>query len=383
MKFFWFASVMTIGLLLGPTSSSMAQNKARPTTYHFNLIADSRGPVSELADVVSINKSGTVAFAGKKQGVSTFGIYAGNGGSPATIADLGCVEAESCSLVTDINDQGTVLFAKMPAGATRFSLFTGDGGSIRPVSGAENVDPEIRSINNRGAVTFQRLEPDQGVYVSRNGVVIPISAGPVFTSASPAINNRGTVAFINVDLRPAQPAVFSVVTGSGGPLTTVVDTRGIIDGFGAPSISMMDNGSVGFIAVTDTGGVGIFRGDGTALTTIADTRGAFSGLSVPAFNKHGATAFFATVRNAGPGPSGIFTGPDPIADKVIGIGDQLFGSVVTRLVVSRNSLNDHGEIAFFARLADGRDVIVRACPAANSVNDKELRNDGAVLRIPL
>lgn len=381
MKFFWFASLTVIGLLLGPTSSSMAQNKARPTTYHFNLIADSGGPVSELADVVSINKSGTVAFAGKKQGVSTFGIYTGNGGATATIADLGCVEVESCSLVTDINDQGTVLFAKMPAGATRFSLFTGDGGSIRPVSGAENVDPKIRSINNRGAVTFQRLEPDQGVYVSRNGVVIPISAGPVFTSASPAINNRGTVAFINVDLRPAQPAVFSVVTGNGGSLTTVVDTRGIIDGFGAPSISMMDNGSVGFIAITDTGDAGIFRVDGMTLTTIADTRGAFSGLGVPAFNKHGATAFFATVRNGG--PSGIFTGPDPIADKVIGIGDQLFGSVVTRLVVSRNSLNDHGEIAFFARLADGRDVIVRACPTANSANGKELRNEGSALRIPL
>ncbi len=33
------------------------------------------------------------------------------------------------------------------------------------------------------------------------------------------------------------------------------------------------------------------------------------------------------------GGKGIFTGPDPISDKVIAIGDPLFGSTVTQLAI--------------------------------------------------
>jgi len=57
---------------------------------------------------------------------------------------------------------------------------------------------------------------------------------------------------------------------------------------------------------------------------------------------------------------GIFTGPDPGGDRVIATGDPLFGSIVVGLDFTPTGLNDAGQIAFAATLADGRQVVARA-----------------------
>ena len=74
----------------------------------------------------------------------------------------------------------------------------------------------------------------------------------------------------------------------------------------------------------------------------------------------GAVVFFARLDA---GRVGIFTGPDA-ADQVIAVGDPLFGSVVEEFFLngSRLGFNDRGQIAFVARLADDRNVVVRADP---------------------
>jgi hypothetical protein len=61
------------------------------------------------------------------------------------------------------------------------------------------------------------------------------------------------------------------------------------------------------------------------------------------------------------GGQGIFTGPDPVADKVIRTGDPLFGSTVTA-VNFEHGLNDAGQIVFLAELADGTRGVFRADP---------------------
>jgi hypothetical protein len=48
-----------------------------------------------------------------------------------------------------------------------------------------------------------------------------------------------------------------------------------------------------------------------------------------------------------------------VADRVIGVGDPLFGSTVVSLELYRQALNDAGQLAFVAGLADGRRVVVR------------------------
>jgi hypothetical protein len=63
------------------------------------------------------------------------------------------------------------------------------------------------------------------------------------------------------------------------------------------------------------------------------------------------------------GHPGIYTGGTHPIDKVIEVGDPLFGSTVTGLEFFRSGINDAGQLAFFASLSDGRFAIVRADPA--------------------
>jgi hypothetical protein len=54
------------------------------------------------------------------------------------------------------------------------------------------------------------------------------------------------------------------------------------------------------------------------------------------------------------GPLGIYSGSDIVEDLIVGIGSQLDGSTVVDFRFGRNGLNDHGDVTFFANLADGR-----------------------------
>src|SRR5262249_23047039 len=105
---------------------------------------------------------------------------------------------------------------------------------------------------------------------------------------------------------------------------------------------------------------GIYVGDGGPITTIA-TQHTYSNFGHPSINDSGTVAFWAQPFNA---PMGIFTGPDPVTDKVIRAGDLLFGSTVTDDLTNggQHFLNNHGQLAMPVTLADGRHLIVRADP---------------------
>lgn len=64
---------------------------------------------------------------------------------------------------------------------------------------------------------------------------------------------------------------------------------------------------------------------------------------------------------------GLFTGPDPVANKLIQTGDALFGSTVVLIQpLARTSMNGLGQIGFVAHLANSDVVIARANPFAGS-----------------
>jgi hypothetical protein len=97
----------------------------------------------------------------------------------------------------------------------------------------------------------------------------------------------------------------------------------------------------------------IVTGNGGPLTTVADTRGEFAsfGFRPPSLNNEGDVAFHATLDD---GTSGIFVGSDPVADRVLATGDTLDGSTVQNesLVFCEEGLSDSGELAFVAQLED-------------------------------
>jgi hypothetical protein len=79
-------------------------------------------------------------------------------------------------------------------------------------------------------------------------------------------------------------------------------------------------------------------------------------------NNGGAVVFGATLTTGG---RGFFAGPDPVADKVIAIGDALSGSTVVGFptnAMNPRALNNGDQFLFRATLADGRTVLVRADP---------------------
>jgi hypothetical protein len=81
-------------------------------------------------------------------------------------------------------------------------------------------------------------------------------------------------------------------------------------------------------------------------------------------NDAGQIIFFATPRG---GQLGLFTGPDPVQDKLLGIGDSWQAGKVTEKVtefaLNTVSFNQQGQIALRLKLSNGQGLILRADPA--------------------
>ncbi len=156
--------------------------------------------------------------------------------------------------------------------------------------------------------------------------------------------------------------------GSGGKPTVITETEGTNLLLFQSSPRINESGVVAFNARLDSGGVGIFTANNPGVRTIVDNvSGPFAGLGLgaPAINNRGVVAFEANNFEF----QAIYTGVDLIADRVIQTGDPLDGSTVLRLSTGSHGryLNDEGQLAFWARLADGRLGIYRADPLSLNV----------------
>jgi hypothetical protein len=151
----------------------------------------------------------------------------------------------------------------------------------------------------------------------------------------------------------------AVVTADGRSTKILADSTGRFDRFNAfPVIN--DEQVVAFTAVLDNGTSGIFATVDGEIETVVNSRGTYRDFGgFISLNNHGVVAFEAVTDD---GVDGIFTGANPDTHKVVAIGDPLFGSPVTELAFFREGLNDVGQVAFVATLADGTQSVVRADP---------------------
>lgn len=354
----WLTIAATASLLLGSSQHVAAGS------YTFTKIADTGGPFKSFATggAPSINNAGIVAFRPDlKEGGRALAV--GSGGSVTTLYTTGGVLTGLGR--PSINDGGTAAFLGTDAATGSAGIFRGNGGPITTIAGPGNLPNAFysfaeASINTSGMVAF-RAFPNFGsssaIFKGNGGPLTKIAdtSGTFSGFTQPFINDGGTVAFL-AQFPTGGSAIF---TGSGGPLTTIADTSGPFSNFrGSPSLNK--GGIVAFIGALKTGPEGIFTGSGGAITTIVTSGAVFSGtFRSPSINTAGTVAFHAFPNAGG---SGIFIGADPVADKVIRTGDPLFGSTVTELLFSTGALNDAGQVAFHALLADGSEVIGRANP---------------------
>lgn len=328
--------------------------------YTFTKVIDNSGSFSGIGLFPTINDNGSAVFFGvNTQGE---GIFAGNGGPLTTIASDASDPAggflTSAGYGPKINDSGRATFAgNLPGKPVR--VFSGTGGPLTPIAGPPDyeIDQGIPAINNAGLVAFGAVSTIPGVgggiFVGNGAAVTKIApgAGPFNSIDSrPAINDSGQVAFNAFDAS-GQPLLYRADTATA----TIVADRTMFpfgpgSSFGTPDLN--NAGVVAFVGAIAIDNVGVFKADGQSITTVLGNSGplrasTFHGVAI---NNLGDVAFAGIVGSGN--DRGIFTGPNPVSDKVIRFGDPLFGSTVALVEITHGALNDSGQIAFRYELAD-------------------------------
>lgn len=326
---------------------------AAAPAYFFEKITDSNGPLKNFSSGgAAINSDGVVGFMGTLADNDN-GIFRSFGGSITTIAVAGGSLSNAFAGSPSINDAGTVAFYNGFVGGPG-GVFSGGGGRITTIASTtgafSDFDPvTYPAINASGAVVFSATlrTGGNGIFVGSGGAITTIALGSGTDSFGfiPSINAHGTCAFV-----ANSGTIQTVYTGNGGPLTTIADNTGTLSRFGI-GVGINDAGTVALSASFDTGENAILVSNGAGqFITLADSSGNYDNLlSVPSINNAGTVAFYAMLDGGG---EGVFTGPDPINDKVIRSGDVLFGSTVAYVGFLRG-LNDNGDVAFVYELTNG------------------------------
>ncbi len=334
---------------------------------------------------VRLNARHQVAFDASVGGSSfTTGVFVGDGKTTSTIAlaENPDPAAPSFGSVSNpfITPNGDVVFD-----ANDFDTFRSNGKTIvrlvrsgDPAPGGGTLTPagEQRVTNDNGAIAFAGLVSDstatQGIFRS-DGIqtvaiarddISPPTGGSFTVVGNSVINDRGQVAFYSV--MTGGTADFGIFRGEGQELTPVFVTNQLAPGgatfadFGNPVIN-----SHGQIATTasltnSVSEAGIFLGDGTDAVAIALQRqpapkgGSYNGqFLVPTrLNDHGEVAFDARLTG-GTSSSGIFRGNGERTIAVALSGTNAPGTTGTFSSFRDFQLLNDGRVAFIATLTLG------------------------------
>lgn len=414
MKLHQNFGILAISLCL--SLSRIGEANAKPNNFVFTKIADTNGEFSSFFSGASINNKGTVAF-GANLDAGGQGIYASNGRTTKTIADTNGLNGNFTrftystsnssgfsffpdpifAVTPTINDRDTVAFVSVDSSnlgtPTPGAIFTGNGNSLPvPVPVVPDLFPGpfaagYPSINNAGTVVYLGINfRNFGILTSDGRLIDFESDGRVGTVDSPTINDTGTIAY----RRQSNGSRFQILINNGTQNSNIIYENifpffvgAQYFGFNSPSINNTE--IVSFVTVTEADKfegfsagrlnpkkASVLKSNGVNTTTVADTSGNFGSfgiMGIPAgdtaiynvtsINDSGNVAFLADLDTGG---EAIFIERNSIQEQTIATGDSLFGYTVVDLTLSREGLNDSGQVAFIAKLANNTEVVVRANP---------------------
>jgi hypothetical protein len=305
----------------------------------------------------SINELGEVAFQGNLRRLTTRpecgtpeqrerrqGVFLGKGGTLTTIAHSinppgGGFIAEFLVADQSVNSFGMVALVPELDETFDHGLFVGSkSGNFDQRFLADTPTPDGFDFNNLssrvslnevGQIAFDSGLNDTnigGIFLSNPDgtfrTIVDNSGG--LSAGDPSLNIFGRVAFTASRFDEDDNQIFSISTSRGGPVTTVAESSpGGYESFREPSLN--DFGNVAFTADVQP--------DPDVFSTI----------------------------------QGVFTGPDPVADKVLQVGDIYEGVTVTSVVTCAEALNNLGQIVMTVSSEDPvsfevRRFIVRATP---------------------
>jgi hypothetical protein len=239
------------------------------------------------------------------------------------VADLSVNTLGRVAIVPELDNGDAGLFVGSKAG-TFDERFLDSGGQFDTPSSRV-------SLNELGQIAFE----DGGIFLSNpNGTfttIVDSSSSEFASVGDPSLNIFGRVAFQADRFDAQDQQIFSINTSRGGPVTTVAESNPdplavgpVYSSFQEPSLN--DLGRVVFTA-----------------DILVDP------------------AVFVTTQ-------GVFTGPDPVADKVLQVGDLYEGVPVTSVVTCNEALNNRGQIVMTVHSEDPdtfetRTFIVKATPS--------------------
>jgi hypothetical protein len=382
LKLGLFACAAAVAILTALAPPALAQE------YTFTKLADSTEDNFEPFSFgcASINAGGDVAFRAGRLAADGFnttpGIYRVNAvdGSITTIAE----DAKRFNFIgrnPSMNDLGQVSFAARIDGGKKEdteSILRGSGKKLTTIASTAdefNLFGFDTSISNSGEVAFkaeldEEFNFDEGLFSGsgRGTTTHYLSSTSQFDGddSRPSINNLGDIAFaesIDFDdgIFAGREGVFRTIEAPD-PSVSVQEPTYNDSGTATYERSFFDEANQEFVSE-------IVKNDGVQRTTVADTRGAFGsfGFRPPAINNAGDVAFAATLDDFV--TEGIFTGGDPVTDRVIATGDTLDGRTVQGLTFCEEGLNDSGQLGFIATLEDAespngfRMAVFRATPS--------------------
>lgn len=364
------AVVATLCVELLVPDSARAQ-----TEYTFTKIADTLQD-ARLAGVgcLSLGNSGTVAV-----------MFAGELWKKADGQPFSQVSPRAAGPCASVNDFDEIAYVTWSAQSTLPAYLVRNTNGIEVTLARSDSPPFLHSgrtylasLANDGSAVFQGgpttacgqppALSGYGIYIGPFGAIVYDSICDAGADINSSTVSAGT-------MNESRVVAFYAQTNSGlkgvyrGSLVPLVQdgSNGItlVSGF-RPVIN--NSGRVAFLASLNSGPAGIY-------TTVDGLSFTYAG-GIPhnnrfAINDAGkvAYAFFSPLSG-----TGIYAGPDLAADKVIVPGDALDGSTFDSGFFWDESLNNRGQIAFYAFLRDGRRGVYRADP----VNRPPIANDDQI-----
>lgn len=382
-----FSCVLWIACGLFYRTQTIDASSKIPDRYRFTKICDMEGYYQPYG--LSMNNEGTVAIRFKDS------FYVNNPDFIATGDGMVLTElikegdiVFSEWRVDDIEDTGVPCIDDK--GLTWFKMWmskvqdkdTYDGGvytidnskRLSKIMDWSSYSNFLLDVNNNETLLFLKNEEKSDwdydtVLTSRYGALTTIVDFNTISNMgygcvnNASLNDLGTVAFgCSVNGWPPQ----GIFMGNGGSLTQIAVTGTDFKYVTDPCVN--NSNIVSFRGRYYDGIEGIFVNIGGFVTPyfISPVYSSFQVIYVPSMNDHGTIVFLAQRGAFGDNsPWGIFTGPDPILDKVIASGDTLFGSKVAFCDIRYffgSAINNKGQIVFDARLEDGTRGVFRADP---------------------
>ena len=359
--------------------------------------------------VPTLNNSGQVAFLGNLLDTSLIpgderGVYRADGHGIVQIARKLQAAPDGNGYINGLsgwpvlNDAGEVAFFAFFSGTSGDSGFLiGDGNKLAHIVREDEIVPDADSryshldrnlsLNDSGQTTFSsslRGQHGRGIFrgtgsevmqIALDGQLAPDGSNPFFSFDSPTINNQGEVAFIGnlddgipIDDKGVFRSNANTMTQIAriGQMTPSGDGR--FEEFQGPSLN--DAGQTAFLAnIADDSCrfcyvEGIFRADGGVLTRIArsgesvpDGNGEFSYFEFPSLNNAGQVAFFAKLAetSGGTDDEGIFRGDGNTLTQIVRKGQPVpdgNGNFSDFWIADWPTINEAGDVAFLAKLTN-------------------------------